>query len=66
MDEWTAKNPAEAAAWLQQNAGAAWWPRAALGHVKQLRKDHAGDADKFLDALDDDHRNALKNAADEK
>ncbi len=67
LDEWTAKNPVEAAAWLQPNAAAPWWPRAALAHVKQLRKGKDdGAADKYLDALDADHRQAIREAADEK
>ena len=54
-------DPAAAAAWLQKNADASWWPRAALGHVKQLRKGKDdGAADKYLDSLDDDHRKALR------
>jgi hypothetical protein len=61
MEHWTSKAPAEARHWLDKHRDERWWPRAAAGYLRTLRKDkNTAPVDLFLQALDDQTRKAIE------
>lgn len=59
LDTWTQKEPDAAAAWLEQNLSAPWLPRAAMGHLRTLRRIDQGKADAFLARIPAEMRAAV-------